>query len=250
MTPEDITMAARLLVAARREASLIHDLPEALRPVTLADAYAVHHAVIDGFGSTGGWKTAPSSDGVPYNWARIPQHFIHADMARLAHADFQAPGVELEIGLRLGHDLPPRDTPYGVDEVADAIGSAHAILEILSARFFDKRQVGAHTLLADGLANGAVIVGSGNAAWREGDFASAKLALDIGDARWTTTGTAGTAPVLAAATMLANGAMPVGGLKAGQIVITGARLGPTAVPAGSTVGGEITGLGKVAASFT
>jgi 2-keto-4-pentenoate hydratase len=247
MTSEQIAMAARLLVEARRNGTQMDDLPEGLRPADLEEAYRLHHAVADGLGPTGGWKTAPAKDGVPFNWGRIPQDAVHPDRARLAHADYKAPAAELEIGLRLERDLPPRDRPYNAEEVAAAIGAAHAILEILSARFIDKTRVAPLTLLADGLSNGAMVLGGGNPDWRAADFAGAGLVLDIGGERWRASDTPGTAPVLAALTDLANGAMPVGGLKAGQVVITGARLGPTAIPAGSTVRGEISGIGRVEA---
>ena len=40
-------------------------------------------------------------------------------------------GVEAEVAFRLGHDLPPRGTPYTREEIVAALATAHPAIEIL-----------------------------------------------------------------------------------------------------------------------
>src|SRR5262245_43816592 len=55
----------------------------------------------------------------------------HPDGAEVRQMDFIRLGIETEIAVRLGQDLPARDLPYGRDEVGDAVASLHAAIELV-----------------------------------------------------------------------------------------------------------------------
>ena len=59
--------AAEMLLEARRTVQPIDDLPPALRPRTLEEAYYVQDLMLDALGTAGGWKVgAASPDGTPF----------------------------------------------------------------------------------------------------------------------------------------------------------------------------------------
>jgi 2-keto-4-pentenoate hydratase len=83
----------------------------------------------------------------------------HAAGARLKLRDFVRPGVETEIAVRLGSDLPARRQPYTREEVAEAVDAVMAAIEIVDDRYEDFRTVGAATLVADNAFDAGSLLG-------------------------------------------------------------------------------------------
>ncbi len=224
--------AAELLAGARLGGTRLVDLPAALRPTTLAEAYAIQNALAALLGPVGGWKVGAAPGG-GILVAPIPAAFIHRQSAAPA---IPAPArLEVELALMLNADLPGRGEPYDALEVASALEPAHVVLEVLGHRFVAQETVSALTYLADGNGNAAVIVGDAIPGWRGLDLARLEVALSIDGVAQTSRGQGdGSEAVLDLLTGLANhAARHIGGLRAGQVVITGARLGPVAVAGGS-----------------
>jgi 2-oxo-3-hexenedioate decarboxylase/2-keto-4-pentenoate hydratase len=84
---------------------------------------------------------------------------VQASPARLPRAAFVRPGVETEIAVRLGRDLPARSEPYGRAEVAAAIATIMPAIEVVDDRDQDFKTVGGPTLAADNVYNAASILG-------------------------------------------------------------------------------------------
>lgn len=240
--------AAALLVAARRDGQPLADLPPGLQPTTVAQAYAIQDEVLRTHGEIGGWKVAPA-DAEP-RCAPIPARHIRSSPASFTAQELPRPEAEIEIALTLGRDLPPRATPYTVDDVRAAIATVHPAIEILNSRFTDRKAVSALTAAADSQSNAAVVLGEGRPDGTGLEFAEVAMRLRLNGAEAAyTPGGAATAVVLSALAWLANhAAARCGGLKAGQVIITGARLGPTAV-AGMSVDAEAEGLGTVSLAW-
>jgi 2-keto-4-pentenoate hydratase len=99
---------------------------------------------------------------------------VQGSGVELSLADFLRPGIETEIAVRLGKDLPPREAPYARDEVAAAVAEVLAAIEIVDDRYEDFRSIGAPTLIADNAFNAACVLGAAPADWR---------ALDLGRLR-------------------------------------------------------------------
>ena len=78
--------------------------------------------------------------------------------------------IECEFAFRLAHDLPARDEPYTREEVAAAVGSVHAAIEVVAGHIDDWINQDVWSVIADNGTDGAVIVGDGTADWRDIDL--------------------------------------------------------------------------------
>ena len=160
MTDPAIHHAAELLVAARRTGRRLDGLPEAARPRDLAAGFAIQDAVMTLLGErAGGWKVAVPPDGPP-TCAPLFASLIHASPCAMPAAAVPLLGVEAEIALRIGKDLPPRATPYTRPEVEAAIDGACAAIEIVDSRYRHFLKMSAEDKLADNVGNGAFTYGA------------------------------------------------------------------------------------------
>ena len=235
MPPSPTSQAAEILAAARRGGAGIAELPEPLRPRTLDEAYAVQDAAAALLGPVGGWKVGAEPDG-SVRVAPVPASFVHLQSAAPAFPN--GVRLEVELALRLGADLPKSAAPYTTAEVDRAIGAAHVIIEVLGSRFETPDAVSRPSFLADGNGNAAIIIGDEIPDWRSLNLSALTVTLTTAGAILARATRGAALPqVLDLLTALANHAADHGGgLQAGQIIITGARAGPTAAPAGMIQG--------------
>jgi 2-keto-4-pentenoate hydratase len=230
MTPAQRLDAATILAKARRAGSTIQDLPAELTPATLLDAYPLQAQVVRLLGSVGGWKVMLPKDGSEPRGTAIPRPYVVGSGAQWpARAPVR---LEVEVALKIGRDVPKRAAPYREADMPDLVESAHIALELLGHRFVDRKQVSALSYLADGQGNAGVVVGAELAAWNHIPLQSLPMTLESAG---TMIATADTGPsldeTLRGLAWLANHALEWGeGLKAGHIVMTGARIGGTSVP--------------------
>lgn len=84
---------------------------------------------------------------------------VQRSPARLPRAAFVKPGIETEIAVRLGRDLPARAQPYTREEAAAAIATVLAAVEVVDDRYLDFKTVGGPTLAADNVYNAASVLG-------------------------------------------------------------------------------------------
>jgi 2-keto-4-pentenoate hydratase len=239
--------AASLLRAARRDpARALPALADALRPADAAAAYAVQQAAAAGI-AIGGWKVGAAGPDKPCLCAPMPEAGLHASPARLPAGRLR--GVEAEVAFRLGRDLPARPAPYTREEVIAALATAHPAIEVLETAFRDPETVDPLSLLADSLAHGGFVYGSGVAAWQTLDFATMTVTQAINGA--TVTGTGNPAgDMIRLIVWLANeGSRWAGGLRAGQFVTCGSWTGKTLAPPGAHLHVVFAGLGEAAAEF-
>ena len=242
-TPATADDAATLLLAARHGHSApLHGLPDALRPQTEADAYAIQHAVIARLGPIGGWKVgSPNPQSTHFTCAPIPAAAIFATISNGAptsevtiHGSDRV--VEAEIAVRLGQDLPPRDLPYTEADIRAAIASAHPAIEVLQTRYADLEAAGALAGLADSLSNHSLVLGPAVADWSSVDLDAETVRL-LADGTEIKRGAGNPGGEMLRLVMwLANGGTHwAGGLRAGQVVTTGSWTGKDATGPGQTV---------------
>ena len=241
--------AARLLLSARRDPSQpVLAFPEPLRPKTMEQAVGIQRGVMAELGGIGGWKVgSPAPDG-PCNCSPMPLSGILDTGAAVGGCPMR--GVEAEIAVRIGTDLPPRDAPYGRDEVLAAIASAHPAIEVLQGRFGDPDAVDFLSNLADSLSHGAFVWGPAKPGWQDVDLAreEVRLLVDGQEVKRRTANPAG--DMIRLVTWLANeGARWAGGLRAGQWVTTGSWTGKDYPPAGSHVQVSFATMGTVELRF-
>jgi 2-keto-4-pentenoate hydratase len=227
MDTKEAAEAAAILSDAWRTGQRIDDLPARLKPASFDDVHRIQDATLAGMGAVGAWKVAPVDRGGGRICVPIPAALVHESPATVVARAF-APELEVEIGIRIGRDLSDSSTPYTPGAVADAIASLHLAVEIAGSRFVDRKAVGQMTAVSDLGSNAGIVVGPPVAAWRGIEVGAVAMRLVVGGTEiGTTPGGWSTHEMLAALADLAtHAAGRSGGLKAGQVVITGARIGP------------------------
>lgn len=218
---------SELLIAQRQTRDLITSLPAALVPADLAAAYQVQTETIAALGPVGSWKVQPYPDGGEPMASPIPRSVVFANGAEI---DLDSPArllVEAEIAVTLSADLPGIAGGYDIATLRAAIGTAHLALEILASRFADPKQLPALVGIADLQSNGAVVVGPAVPFADLAELASQVMDLRVdGASIGRVSEGPSTERTLRSLTWLANHAAARGlPLKAGDTVITGARIG-------------------------
>lgn len=245
--------AAELLLAARRSTQPIESLPEALRPHSLDEAYALQDIVANAFGPIGGWKIgAPAPDATPL-YAPMPLLGGYAASGQtLAEPYRRYRGVEAEIAFRLGKDLPPSDQHYTREEIIEAIASAHPAIELLEPAFLDPDKVDRFSTIGDLQMNGGFAYGPAFAEWQNADLTKESVLVSIDGAvrfEGTASNTAGT-DLLRFVVWLANeGQLRTAGLKAGDWITTGSWCGKFTANPGSEVEVRFSTFGGVQIYF-
>ena len=132
---------ARLLARLRQERKQQSGLDRRLVPPDKATAYKVAGMVAEELGwPVRGWKIAAAkaemqrqlrTDSPIYGRTFFLQPTPHT----VVRAELSSPIPEVEYQAKLGIDLPPREKPYTVEEVTDAVDSLHPGLELAECRF-------------------------------------------------------------------------------------------------------------------
>ena len=250
---------ADMLVAARRDRRQVGDLPPELVPATHAEGYRVNELVARGLGwQPLGWKIAATTPVMQQRlrtdqpiYGRTYKQFEVASPARLHHADLLDPLVECEFFFRLARSLPPRPAPYNADDVADAVGSVHAGIEVAECRFAMAALPPMPAVLADGAASGRYIVGPEIADWRRRDMASMQVELAVnGTVRRRGAGADVMGHPLAPLVWLANARSSWGdGLSGGDLVSTGTATGMLLAKPGDRMVASFDGTAAVEIAF-
>jgi 2-keto-4-pentenoate hydratase len=221
-------------------------------PASVQEAYSVQQAVwrrmTDAARPTA-WKVgAPNRQAEPTAAAVFPQRLVHCvatQPAVFSIEDFRTLGIEAEIALSFGRDLPARSEAYRPEEIRAAIASAHVAMELVDTRLADPEAAGPLWRLADNLLNGALVVGEAILNWHDLDFSGLKVRA-LANHRCLAE-SVGRQPLDDLFYCLPWWLARNGGAKAGDIVTTGAWNGmhPVNLPAEVTV--EFVGVGSVSA---
>jgi 2-keto-4-pentenoate hydratase len=239
--------AAELLARAERDGP-IPKLPDVLLPASRDDAYSIQDILIGSPKQIGGWKVTVPKPGELPACAPIAKTRIFRTGTQYTPPALITPELEGEIAIEIGQDLPRREVPYGRNDIAMAIRATLPAIEILGSRYLDRKAAAPLAVLADLQSNAGIAVGPGCPGWTEIDFSRAKLSALVNDGLVASTDTGSSGDeVLDALVWLANhAAVRCGGLREGQIIITGARIKPFKVKTGDRVIIDVGGVGTVA----
>lgn len=162
---------AELLCAARLGRTPIPPLPADVRPADEADAYSVQDELhgrlaAAGWGAVSGHKIGCTTP-VMQEYMGIDHPCsggVFAPTVRRGSGDFEhaalvRPGVECEVAIRLGADLPVKGARYDRRAVAAAVGSCIAAIEIVDDRYADYTTLGTPTLVADDFFGAGCVLG-------------------------------------------------------------------------------------------
>lgn len=166
----DPAAAARFIDEAHRTGARYRNLPAAIAPKTVAEAYAAQEALRDlwvpRLGPVAGLKIATTTKimqklmGINHPCGgMIFASRIHRSPARIRKGDYINVRVECELAVRLGRDLPRGVTPHSRDSVREAVAEVMAAFELIEDRFADYKTCNALSLIADNAWNGGIVVG-------------------------------------------------------------------------------------------
>jgi 2-keto-4-pentenoate hydratase len=251
--------AARILWDTWTHGGRIESLPEQCRPCDRAAGYAVQTELVRLSGErAAGWKIAATSV--------AGRRHINVDgplagpllANRLAGAgstvDLRGNAmrlVEAEFAFRMAVSLPPRGAPYTFDEVKSATASLHPAIEVPDSRYEDVTVVGAAQLIADAACAWRAVIGEpAGADWQTRDL-DRHAVLVFKDGRLAAEGRGeNVGGPLRALTWVANElATHAGGLRAGDLVITGTCIAPIPIAPGERVRVDFGDLGAIEAAF-
>jgi 2-keto-4-pentenoate hydratase len=250
--PDTARQAAELLVAARRRREPLDGLPAALRPPDAAAAFAIQDAVMDLLGErAGGWKVGLTPGAAP-SCAPLFASLIHPSPLQIPAAAVPLLGVEGEIAVRLGRDLPPRAAPYERADVLAAIDGVCAAIEIVHSRYRAFLKCTPDDKLADNVGNGAFTYAAPITDWRRLDLSNLRVRLEIGGKTLVdkTGGCPSGDPIVAVVWLANHLTGRCGGLKAGQIVTTGSCTGMPFAQPGDRAVATFDHLGTAEVTFT
>src|SRR6187402_2892648 len=126
---------ARHMWDARRARAKYANLPDDLKPASIAEAYLaqdIYHRLAEPvYGPVGGVKVATTTKvmqqlmGITHPCGgAIFAKTIHASPARIAKSDFVNLRIESEIALKLGADMPAAKAPWTAESVVPFVAGA------------------------------------------------------------------------------------------------------------------------------
>jgi 2-keto-4-pentenoate hydratase len=252
--------AARELVELRRRVGTIASLPDAVRPRTLAEGYAIQRRATALWGDrVAGWKVGATSAEVQALFRLDEPVFgpvfaktVITSPARVPAAAFQHRIIESEFTFRMGSALPPRAATYAHEEIAAAVDAVIPSFEIISPRFTTLTVGDIPQLVADFGANGGAVLGQPFTNWLDLDLPAAPASLSIGSkSRQQGTGAIALGSPLNVLVWLVNRLSTEGvGIAAGQFVMTGTVTGVHSLAPGDIASTDFGALGTVETVFT
>jgi len=218
---KSIAELAAALISAHEGGPLIDLAPQHLLPADLDAVYRLQDEIIAQTGAVGGWKVAAGL-GDPPLCAPIPANRFLATADLFNGEKHRIFLAEIEVAVQLGSDL---SGGASADAVEAAIASVHPAIELISNPFADRDATPRNLQLGDLQSNGTVIVGRAMDRTVVAALETLLVTLELDGkpvhgvdkgANWH--------EVLEAIAWLAGHAEQRGhGLRAGQVIITGAR---------------------------
>lgn len=243
-----------------RGGTVLDALPDAFRPETRAEGYAVQ-ALLEARSPRPvfGWKIAATSaagqahinvDGPLAG--RLLAEMVAEDGATLPFGANRMRVAEAEFAFRMGRDLPPRGEPYTPQEVMAAVGSLHPAIELPDSRFADFTRAGAPQLIADNACAHRFVLGAASGGdWRGLDLAAHPVRGSVDGVVTEGRGSNALGDPRFALAWLANELSSLGvTLAAGQVVTTGTCVVPMPVAPGVEVVADLGILGRTTLRLT
>lgn len=189
----DPANAAVRLASASRTGRSLKELPEAERPSTLEEGYAVQAAFVDQLGEgVAGWKLAGASPrglrgalpDPPATGLLVASRIVGSGAVVQLPAGRDAT-LEVEVSFCFSRAVSPADEDF---DPASMIGEASLTVEVVCSRFLDRKSVGQPSFVADNAGFHALVRGdqlgvTGSATfegdaglWRDGDRIASSLA--------------------------------------------------------------------------
>jgi 2-keto-4-pentenoate hydratase len=253
-----ITDMAQWMWDARARRLPYRNLPDDLKPASLAEAYAAQEAYYrlaePVYGAVCGAKIATTTKvmqelmGIDHPCGgAIFARTIHYSPAHVHVADFVNVRIESEIALMLGADLPAAAAPWTRDTVAPAVVAAMPAFELIEDRNADYTKTDVASLVVENCWNGGIVIGAAKSV-PLASLVGIAGRLEIGGkaAGQKLVGEGAAEDPCATLAWLANHLAERGhGLKAGMVVITGSVIPTMSIKPGEHAVFTVAGLGEV-----
>jgi 2-keto-4-pentenoate hydratase len=254
-----IAAASRTLHDHWRAGTKLANLQASQRPMDRADAYAIQ-AAIERYsaGTLFGWKIAATSEAGQKHInvdgpmaGRILAETVIADGGTASMAGNEMRVAEPEFAFRMASDLPPRSSPYSVQEVLDAVDTLHPAIEIPDSRFADFVSAGPAQIIADNACAHLFVLGAASPSnWRSLDLVDERPVIALRDKQFIGHGKNVLGDPRIALTWLANELRQLGvTLRAGEVVTTGTCHPPLPIQSGDRLAADFGVIGRVSVAF-
>jgi len=192
-----------------------------------ATAFRVQLEVVEELGtSIAGWKVAVLADDDVIAAPIITERLIRLPTS-LPPSVYGLGGVECEVAFEIARTPIATRGEFSRDEILASMGSAHAAMEVLDSRWTMGLTSPRNAMVADLLANGALVIGEPVDEWRHQNFASLRVALEVnGEVLIEREGGHASGDLIGWVALLANHLAERGQvLRRGQFVTTGSFTG-------------------------
>ena len=246
--------AARFIDDAHKTRARYQNLPDALAPANVAEAYAGQAALVElwmpRLGPVAGLKIATTTKvmqalmGIDHPcMGTIFKSRIWNSPAEIRKADFINVRIECELAVRLGRDLPNTGAPYTRESVRGAVKEVMAAFELIEDRFADYKATKALTLIVDNAWNGGIVIGPPKAVPADFELNGIQGTLK---SNGKLVGEGKTDDPMGALAWLANQAVATNRpMTAGMVVITGSCIATLDIAPGERLDFALAGVGEV-----
>ncbi|MGV3650258.1 MAG: hypothetical protein ACO1OK_02445 [Devosia sp.] len=233
MTTQSLTQA---LLAAHRSGTPVDPASVSEQPTDMAAAYDVQEAVLAELGESRAWKVGPWVEGKAPACAPIPTAWIYGDGVSLP-----APPIG---GLEVEFALLPQGDPLDPDTVVEVA----LVYELVASRLSNPKSWPEPTRFADFQSSAGIILGVARDMPETGDK-TIELSFESGADPVIVHTSFDREALLKALRWMAEEAARRGRpIRKGDVVITGARIGPIPVPSGKATA-SCTGFSPIAVTF-
>jgi 2-keto-4-pentenoate hydratase len=248
--------AAKALLAAHKANAQFKSLGPPDKPTTIADAYDIQDsyvALLRGeHGDAVGYKVGLTSAamqkfcGIDHPIAGVVlASRVHQSGATVRRADFGRLGLEFEIAVHIKSDVPLTGAPVTAEMIAPHVGGVCAAIEIVDDRSADYSSLDVLSLVADNSWNAGIVLSEFTAQWPDLENVLGRATRDhaaIGEGHGRDILGHPFNSVAWLATQLNSRGV---GLKAGQIVMTGAVMKTVFPEADAAYRFDLEGIGPV-----
>ena len=253
-----IEQAAEYQAAQHRARKPLDLMLQPFAPQTMAEAYAVQAGMVSSLaetrGPTAGYKIAYTSAvmrertgvGQPC-YGRIPAGMVHDSPAAVDSGDYGQVGIECEVAVTLGADLPASGAPYTLDSIADHIEWLAASFELVDRRDAPSLdgQMPEICSIVTNISNGGAVLGEPVVGWQSIDLTASRGTMSInGEIVGEGMGADVMGHPLEPLVWLANTLAADGvSMESGALVLTGSFAPPAMLNPGDEASIHIDGLG-------
>jgi 2-keto-4-pentenoate hydratase len=257
MNGADIVKAADLLTAEHAGNVPFQPFAKSRGIFNVADAYEVQRAFVHmmqtqtGSTARAGYKIGLTSKrmqdmcGIDSPVAGVVlSHRVHRSGANISASAYGRLGLEFEIAVRLKRDLVPQSVPTLAD-VANVVDAVAPAIELIDDRRADYRTLDVLSLIADNSWNAGIVVGEFVPVWPELATIDGRAYVDGQALDRGTGGEVLGHPFHPVAWLAGHLAVQDGGLRAGDIVMTGSIITTKFPDRPASYRFDLNGLGSV-----